>query len=654
MRKLSLILLLALLYCIPSHGATISFAPSSAGSNNGTSCGNAYAWTDGTHGINTTASQVAGNILTLCSGTYPCSAPGAIGVNIVASGSSGNPITIQFQSGAKLSCSSYWGADPVSAGNAAAIYCSGKSYIVVDGQNVGIIENTGNGSPPKANAQGTEAILFQSCPHSEIKGVIVQTMYVHVAGSADVGNTTGCIGAGSSDFVLIHDNTVSQCYAGIGLGYSPGGGGSITSASIYGNHINITCHGINVGDSNGGASADGIKIYGNTVGPDFNTWASSSGNCHQDGMLILAANNTSSLTGLSVYNNDVSASTCPAPGGNFTSLFNISAINGGTMSGIQLFNNIMHNTTTTGGCQMQAFITFGPGVTSTVLVANNTADFNSVSNSSGASNNFLLESGTISGQTVENNAIVNFAHCGGAYVVTANTNDFKNAFTAIDYNDYFNQGCKWGHDDINGQDYGTFLNWQTPSGVNAYPGFDAHGIGNGNPLFNSSYVPQTGSAVINAGTNLTSLSITALDADAAGNGNCRPSSGNWGIGALCFGSEPTVATPTFSPGGGIYSSTQSVTITSATGGATFCYTSDGSTPTGNGAGACTHGTTYSGAISVPATITLKAIGTESGFADSGVGSASYTIGAVPVPAPNPQMLLSQRPQPASRLEASLR
>jgi Chitobiase/beta-hexosaminidase C-terminal domain len=81
----------------------------------------------------------------------------------------------------------------------------------------------------------------------------------------------------------------------------------------------------------------------------------------------------------------------------------------------------------------------------------------------------------------------------------------------------------------------------------------------------------------------------------------------------------TVATPTFSPGGGSYASAQTVTISTATSGATIRYTINGSTPTASS-------TLYSGPISVPSTRTIKAIGLKSGSTNSAVASASYTIG----------------------------
>ena len=84
-------------------------------------------------------------------------------------------------------------------------------------------------------------------------------------------------------------------------------------------------------------------------------------------------------------------------------------------------------------------------------------------------------------------------------------------------------------------------------------------------------------------------------------------------------SLPSVATPTFSPVAGSYTGTQSVTIACATSGATVRYTTDGSTPSD------TVGTLFSGAISVPATATLKAIAYKAGMTSSAVVSAAFTI-----------------------------
>src|SRR6266705_2595058 len=84
------------------------------------------------------------------------------------------------------------------------------------------------------------------------------------------------------------------------------------------------------------------------------------------------------------------------------------------------------------------------------------------------------------------------------------------------------------------------------------------------------------------------------------------------------GGSPVVATPTFSPGGGTYTGSVTVSISDATSGATIYYTTDGSTPT-------TSSAVYSGALTFTQTTTLKAMAAASGMTNSGVASATYTI-----------------------------
>ena len=88
----------------------------------------------------------------------------------------------------------------------------------------------------------------------------------------------------------------------------------------------------------------------------------------------------------------------------------------------------------------------------------------------------------------------------------------------------------------------------------------------------------------------------------------------------------TLPAPAFSPAGGTYTTSQSVTISDATSGTTIYYTTNGTTPT-------TSSSVYSSAITVSATETLEAIAVETGFTNSPVATAAYTIVPATLPAP---------------------
>jgi uncharacterized repeat protein (TIGR03803 family) len=83
---------------------------------------------------------------------------------------------------------------------------------------------------------------------------------------------------------------------------------------------------------------------------------------------------------------------------------------------------------------------------------------------------------------------------------------------------------------------------------------------------------------------------------------------------------PQVAAPAFSPAAGTYTSAQTVTISTATNGASIRYTTDGvTTPTE------TVGTIYSGSVLISTTTKLEAIAYKAGMTDSSVTSGQYTI-----------------------------
>jgi hypothetical protein len=90
------------------------------------------------------------------------------------------------------------------------------------------------------------------------------------------------------------------------------------------------------------------------------------------------------------------------------------------------------------------------------------------------------------------------------------------------------------------------------------------------------------------------------------------------VGSAAYVLNLTAAAPTFSPAPGTYSTTQSVTLSTTTPGASIYYTLDGTPPTSASA-------LFTGAISVSATETVRAVTVASGYSNSGVATAAYTI-----------------------------
>jgi uncharacterized repeat protein (TIGR03803 family) len=81
---------------------------------------------------------------------------------------------------------------------------------------------------------------------------------------------------------------------------------------------------------------------------------------------------------------------------------------------------------------------------------------------------------------------------------------------------------------------------------------------------------------------------------------------------------PIAEAPEFSPPAGSYNSEQNVTISDSTVGATIYYTTDGTTPTQNSS-------VFAGTISVASSTTIKAIAEASGYTQSVLTAAAYTI-----------------------------
>jgi hypothetical protein len=116
----------------------------------------------------------------------------------------------------------------------------------------------------------------------------------------------------------------------------------------------------------------------------------------------------------------------------------------------------------------------------------------------------------------------------------------------------------------------------------------------------------------------------------------NPSEGVFGATDDPLPPTPTVATPSISPNGGTFATAQTVTLQSATPGAQIRYTLDGSVPT-------SASSLYSNAFTLNASATVKAKAFRSGYIDSPLAQASFTINIVAPPTPTvstPQIVIN--------------
>jgi pectate lyase len=86
---------------------------------------------------------------------------------------------------------------------------------------------------------------------------------------------------------------------------------------------------------------------------------------------------------------------------------------------------------------------------------------------------------------------------------------------------------------------------------------------------------------------------------------------------------PPAVAPVFDPAPGAYTGAQQVSITSATAGASFRFTTDGTSPS------CSSGESYGAPIAIANSLTLRAVACAAGFSDSAVTTGGYDITAPP-------------------------
>lgn len=488
--------------------SSVYVGQSSAGSGTGTNCANqepvTFFTTSGNWGAGST--QIgAGTTVHLC-GTITTV------LSVLGSGSSGSPITIQWEVGAQLSSCSTTGS----------IKAPGRSWIVMDlGGNIPGITcpNNGTGLSTTTNAcgvtDGTTCGTFggSGFTNVEVRNGTIGPLYVHTSTGSDGINSTG-VAFDSHGGNKIHNLSINNAaFSGL-VG--------VVAAGTANDEISfITMTAIGTGfwyaseGSPGGSS--GFKFHDNDYTVST-TWATAANSIHME-MIHIFGNGTGTTMGNSeIYNNYAHGSWPTSNGTTFIFIEQATCGDGGVQTA-NIFNNLL---SLNGSAHIP-----GDGLIyiacqhETVGIYNNTMDCASVSGSAG----MQLDGGTADAWTVENNI---FLSC------PTNIFNTSSGTLTADFNSY-----STGNWQFAGVTKTTFASWKTACSC------DSHAI-TGTPGLNSDYtITGVGSAVYQTGTNLTSLSITDLDTGkpgAVGNqtgptGTPRSASVAWDMGVYPFGSS---------------------------------------------------------------------------------------------------------------------
>ncbi len=449
-----------------------------------------------------------GTKILLC-GTF-VGVAGTTELTFKAGGSSGNPITLLFDTNAQLNAP-YWAPSP-NGGCGGAICIYNLSYVVINGGTNGIIQNTANGDS-LTYQQSSEAIEAGSCSNCTIENLTIANIYVHPANGLSSFDQTAmrCITFNGSNWT-INNNTMHDAGWCLFEGYKNGDG----NVAIFNNNLYNIDHGWMLAGSTGGGSSGPFSFYGNQI-TNYANWDTASDAYHHDGIHCFTGVSTAAhITALNIYNNLFG----PGTGANITAHIFIEGVSESTpcadaSSVINIYNNVLTANTGVGNGLLGLF-------SGTLNIYNNT----------------LIGAGTTSGN---NGVYLNYGSTGMG-PVTFKNNVLSNfnievalssgiTFTA-DYNSY---GAGGSNNFVCGSNfYSTtqFASWKSCTGG------DSHSTYNTSLNLTALGVPQTGSPVAGAATNLTSLGIVPLNSDtSAGNTRAsvpRSATGTWDGGAYVY------------------------------------------------------------------------------------------------------------------------
>jgi hypothetical protein len=369
----------------------IYFAQSAQGGNNGADCADAYAYNDGTHGINVSGHWAAGNTLHIC-GTISVAA-GAGAIICQGSGSSGSPITIKFEAGAILQAP-YFGT-----GGAAGIDCSGQSWITINGGNTGSATGSTNGTPPsywtggiiQNYANGTSGT--SACPGINNTGTAACTYQV---------NPTTLIEALGVNHFIVENLSMSNAYVQTATDTVGGGSKSEMGIDISGSNWTIT---------NNQIHDDGDGIDNTTYGNDTNDVVSYN-YFSEDGWGMGCAGGSNTAGPYYFHDNWLHNWDRWTLGSTHVNGMFCYAAGGGGVSSLYLYNNVADGNQ--GTCCWTAWWHFGADAGSNAFNGTGLVMFNNITVSTIYNGNGLLQLSGGSNNQIYNNAFIQVADANSA------------------------------------------------------------------------------------------------------------------------------------------------------------------------------------------------------------------------------------------------
>jgi hypothetical protein len=415
-------------------------------------------------------------------------------IAVPTGGASGNPLTVRFDLNANMT-SAAWNLTAFSSG--------GNNWIVLDGGSNGIIQNTANGTVGAfANQRASVGVDFSGSSNATIENLTIANIYQRTANSttddSTGANDNRCIFWLFGSPMTVNNVTTHDCRFNLYEGNTTESGISITNSIGW----NQAAHWW-IAPGNSGSTLSNVTYAHNSFRDPAPKWDSPGVDIfHMDGIHQFCQP-SSTCSGLFIYANYFSGDW----GEDYTAQI-FTENGGGTQANQKVYNNIVDNSATSASTQSsngQIDVQMGANG----LLANNTII--------GSSNISGVGLQIIDGTNVTQKNIV-IEHFNYMEVTLSGTSFVGGG---LNNNVYFD-ASNWFQ--YQGTGTGDFPGWQSATGQDG-------GSQVADPNLNAStYVPNVGSPTIAAGANLTSLGLSALDVDF--NGNARPGSGNWTIGAV--------------------------------------------------------------------------------------------------------------------------